>query len=545
MEAIFEYIPSQMRQLSEALAAADHDYYVCHRSPMPDSEYDEKMRRLQQLEEEYPMYADAQSPTHHVGSDLGSADGKVGEGCIRHLVPMLSVANVTTKADLLKWMERKLQETGGCARFMLEKKYDGIAVSLIYKRGLLQSASTRGDGHQGTDITENVMQIAGLPHMLPFGASVEAGGMEAVPEMLELRGEIILPDAAFERINAEAVSGGGNRYQTQRNAISAMTMTDTPEEYARRGAEVRIYQMIGEGLPDSNMSRQYLLEDWGVPGAIADMRYSDPQALLRAMEDHENLRRFCGFATDGMVIKVEQDSLRRNDRNTARYYDWAIAFKWAPAWRETRIIAVRFDVGRTGQINASALIEPVMIDGRCVTAVGLNSIKRLRELDLHYGDCIWVEMRGDCTPYLSGVNVEKRAQGAAKMKMPEHCPHCGTWLEQEGEKLFCRNEWCSGVTAKRMLDVARSAGVKGITEAMVEKLVGNGVYSASALLEYDERMLRDCGISRATARKVMKQTEKARKKGKVVALHSCNSSESKDITSAEVEKVSLIVEKNK
>lgn len=517
MEAVLEYIPSQMRQLSETLAAADHEYYVRHRSPMPDSEYDEKMRRLQRLEEEYPMYTDAQSPTHHVGSDLGNGEGRVGEGRIRHLVPMLSVANVTTKADLLKWMERKLQETGGRARFMLEKKYDGIAVSLMYKRGVMQSASTRGDGKQGMDITENVMQIAGLPHTLPFEAAAEADGMASVPEVLELRGEIILPDASFERINAEAAASGGNKYQTQRNAISAMTITDAPEAYARRGAEVRIYQVIGEGLPDSNMSRQYLLEDWGVPGAIADMRFSDPQALLRALEDHENLRRFCGFATDGMVIKVEQDILRHDERNTARYYDWAIAFKWPPAWRETRIVAVRFDVGRTGQVNASALIEPVMIDGRCVTAVGLNSIKRLRELDLHYGDCIRVEMAGDCTPYLTEVNVGKRDQGAVKMQMPERCPHCGARLVQEGEKMFCRNEWCSGMAAKRMLYVARSAGMKGITEAMVEKLVKHGVYSASALLEYDERMLRDCGISRATAKKVVEQAEKARKKGKVAA----------------------------
>lgn len=273
MEAILEYIPSQMRQLSETLTAADHDYYVRHRSPMPDSEYDEKMRCLQRLEEKYPMYADEQSPTHHVGSDLSNGDGRVGEGRIRHLVPMLSVANVTTKADLLKWMERKLQETGGRARFMLEKKYDGIAVSLTYKRGVLQSASTRGDGMQGTDITENVMQISGLPHTLPFGVSAEADGTASVPEVLELRGEIILPDAAFECIKTEAESCGGTHYQTQRNAISAMTMTDDPEAYARRGAEVRIYQVIGEGLPDSNMDRQYLLRFLKKESGLEQLRF--------------------------------------------------------------------------------------------------------------------------------------------------------------------------------------------------------------------------------------------------------------------------------
>lgn len=518
MTPIIEYIPSQMQQLSDALAVANHEYYVRHRSPMTDYEYDERMRMLQALEERYPMFADPQSPTRHVGSDLGSSEGRVGEKRVRHLVPMLSVANVTTKDDLLQWMQRKQKETNGRARFMLEKKYDGIAVSLLYKKGVLQSASTRGDGSEGTDITANVMQISGVPHALPAdGGDYRAAG---VPDVLELRGEIILPDEAFERINAEASACGRTVYQTQRNAVSAMTMTDTPEMYAGRGAEVRIYQVIGEGLPDSNADRQYLLEDWGVPGALTDMTFRDPHALLRALDDHENVRRFCGFATDGMVVKVEQDSLRHNERNTARHYDWAIAYKWAPAWRETSLVSVRFDVGRTGQVNASALIEPVMIDGRCVTTVGLNSIKRLRELDLCHGDCIRIEMAGDCTPYLSAIDAFKRKKGASKVQIPECCPYCGAPLMQEGERLFCSDECCPQRVGKQMLYVARAAGMKGVTQAVVEKLVEGGVRSTSALLDYDEEMLRMYGVGKATARKIAEQAETAKKKGKVNAVYS-------------------------
>lgn len=518
MTPVLEFIPAQMRQLSETLTAANHEYYVRHRSPMTDFEYDERMRMLQILEEQYPMYADPQSPTHHVGSDLSNAEGSVGKRRVRHHVPMLSVANVTTKADLLQWMQRKQKETSGRACFMLEKKYDGIAVSLIYKKGILQSASTRGDGSEGTDITANVMQISGLPHVLPAdGGDCRSAG---VPDVMELRGEIILPDEAFERINAEAAVGGETVYQTQRNAVSAMTMTDTPEVYAGRGAEVRIYQVIGEGLPDSHADRQYLLEDWGVPGALTDMTFRDPHALLRALDDHENLRRFCGFATDGMVIKVEQDSLRHDERNTARYYDWAIAYKWAPAWRETSLVSVRFDIGRTGQVNASALIEPVMIDGRCVTSVGLNSIKRLRELDLHYGDCIRVEMAGDCTPYLSSVDAVKRKKGATEVQIPECCPYCGSLLTQEGERLFCLDDCCPQRVAKQMLHVARSAGMKGVTEAVVAKLVEGGVRSASALLDYDEEMLRLYGVGKSTARKIVEQAEAVKMKEKVSVEYS-------------------------
>lgn len=516
MEATLEYIPSQMHQLVETLNAANREYYVRHLSPMTDFEYDERMRLLQRLEDKYPMYADPKSPTRRVGSDIDSSEDRVGERArIRHLVPMLSIANVTTKADLLKWMLRKKQETGGNARFILEKKYDGISVSLIYKKGVLQSASTRGDGTEGIDITANVMRIAGLPHVLPAdGSDYHSAG---VPDELELRGEIILPDDAFERINASAAACGGTIYQTQRNAVSAMTMTDTPEVYSTRGIEVRIYQAIGEGLPDSNATRQYLLEEWGVPDSRADMRFSDPHCLLQALDDHENLRSFCGFATDGMVVKVDQDSLRRDERNTARHYDWAIAYKWAPAGKETSLIAVKFDIGRTGQVNASAVIEPVMIDGRCVTSVGLNSIKRLRELDLYFGDRIRVEMAGDCTPYLSLVNVSRRETGAGKVTIPERCPHCGSHLMQEGEKLFCRNERCSGIATKQMLYTARSAGMKSVSAVVAEKLVDNGVRSATALLDFDEDMFCMFGVGRETARKIVEQQAKRlRKRDKVI-----------------------------
>lgn len=499
MMATFEHISSQISELTATLTTANREYYVNHRSPMSDSDYDARMRLLQQLEEKYPMYALPQSPTRCVGSDLNTTADRVGEKRIRHLRPMLSIANVNSKADLLAWMQRKKRETAGRASFILEKKYDGISVSLIYRHGVLQSASSRGDGTEGTDITANVMRISGLPHTLPADSSV--------PALLEMRGEIILPDAAFERINSEASQTGGTIYQNQRNAVSAMTMTDAPEQYAARGAEVRIYQLIGGGLPDSNASCQYLLEDWGVPGSLCDMRYSSPEALIRSLDDHENLRSFCGFATDGMVIKIEQTSLRHDERNTAKYYDWAIAYKWAPEWRETKLMSVRFDIGCTGQVNTSALISPVLIGGRCVSSVGLNSIRRLRELGLHYGDCIRVEMAGDCTPYLQSIDITKRESDSSPVIIPDLCPCCGGPLEQQREKLFCRNKECPQRVVHEMVYVARKAGIKGVTREVAETLVENGVRDASAVLTFGEDLLCCFGLSKKVARKIVGERE--------------------------------------
>lgn len=497
MMAIIEHIPSQISELTTTLTAANREYYVNHRSLMTDSDYDARMRLLQQLEAEYPMYAFPESPTRCVGSDLSTTERGVGEKRIRHLRPMLSIANVTTKSDLMQWMLRKKKETGGKACFMLEKKYDGISVSLIYRHGVLCSASTRGDGTEGTDITANVMRISGLPHSLPTESSV--------PSLLEMRGEIILPDEAFSRINAEASLTGSTLYQNQRNAVSAMTLTDTPNQYALRGTEVRIYQLIGDGLPDSNADCQYLLEDWEVPGALCDMTFSNPEALIRSLDDHENVRRFCGFATDGMVIKIEQTSLRHDERNTAKHYDWAIAYKWAPEWRETKLISVRFDIGRTGQINASALIDPVVINGRSISSVGLNSIKRLRELDLRYGDCIRVEMAGDCIPYLQSVYTTKRSPSASPLRIPDCCPCCGQPLVQQGEKLFCRNEECPQRVEKEIVYMAHKAGIKGVTLKVAEVLVENGVRDASAVLKFDEDLLCCFGLSKKMARKIIKE----------------------------------------
>ena len=237
------------------------------------------------------------------------------------------------------------------------------------------------------------------------------------------------------------------------------------------------------------------------------MTFYSPEAWLRALDDHENVRRFCGFATDGMVIKIEQTSLRHDERNTAKHYDWAIAYKWPPEGRETKLISVRFDIGRTGQVNASALVYPVLIDGRCVSSVGLNSIKRLRELGLHYGDCIYVEMAGDCIPYLQGIETTSRSAGSSPVIIPDRCPCCGEPLEQQGEKLFCRNEKCPQRVANEMVYIARKSGMKGVTPAVAEKLVENGVRDASVILTFGEKSLCCFGLSKRMARKIVGERE--------------------------------------
>lgn len=486
----------RIHQLTDLLRQADEQYYLHHHSILPDTEHDALMHELRQLEAQHPELALPQSPTHHVGSDL--LPSNAGRKRIRHTVPMLSVANVNTASALEAWMNRHLQATGGKARFMLEHKFDGISVSLIYKEGRLVSASTRGDGAEGNDITQNILQVSQLPHHIP-GADV--------PALVELRGEVVLPCEEFRRINDALKAKGQSPYQNERNAISAMVMTDTPEEFRSRNASVYIWQVIGEGMPESHNQRQYLLEDWGFRTALTDGVFSAPRQLLAAILDHENLRDYNPYRTDGLVIKVEQDSLRNDLRNSARCYDWAIAYKYTPDVKRTRVNFLLHDIGRTGQMSTTAWIDPVRLGGVTVSRVSLNSYPRLRELSLCQGDEVVVSLNGDCIPYIR--EVSSRASDAKPFNVPTVCPHCGKPLREEEGRLMCDNFHCPARIAKRQQYFAQVMGYKGITEAMLDKLYDAGCHHISAFLLYGEKVLSMAGFTTEAIRKLTAQSEKA------------------------------------
>lgn len=487
----------QMASLASVLRTASDSYYKHQKSLMSDVEYDCLFMELVRWEQAHPNELVPNSPTKGVGSDLSNA----APG-IKHWTPMLSVDNIGSKSGLLEWMERKVQTTGGKARFMLEKKYDGVGVSLHYMHGILISAATRGDGETGTDISLNIRGVKNIKTLLPD---------EDVPDCLELRGEIILPDEAFARANEGRTQTGLPAYQTRRNAVASMVMNDSPETFIQRGARVVVYQAIGEGLPDSNTERLFKVERWGFAHSFTDKTFSNPAELISAITDHENTYRGCGFATDGMVIKVEQNSLRRDDLNTSRYYDWAAAYKWQAPEGETELLGVRFSVGRSGQISATLCVMPVNIDGRCVSSVSLNGLKNFKVIGLHEGDALRLKLGGDCIPYLSDIDTSKRKEGVKPVCLPDRCPDCGKPLHWEGERLVCSNADCMGQITRKMVHLARTLGIKGVGVDTAEKVYNSGSRDTLVFLSSLDDLL-FYGLNKRVAEKITVQIPRVAKK---------------------------------
>lgn len=480
-----------IHQLTQELKYASSAYYVHSAPVMTDADFDSKLRTLESLEERFPQFAASDSPTRVVGSDLNGEAPKLVHPC-----PMRSLRNIGTKNDLLLWMYERLKETDFKAHFMLEKKYDGVSVEAVYRNGRYLQACTRGDGYEGTDISENIRRI--LPQTLKG---------ENIPSVLVLRGEVVLPLSQLKRINAE-----GGSYMSARNAVSAFVLHDSPETFAQRGAEVYFYQAMGEGLPDTHSRRVSMIEEWGLKNSRADMTYWNPKDLIASIQDHENLRFYNDYDTDGVVVKVEQEHLRRTMKDTEKNYGWAVSYKfekeqaYAPLWSVTKT------VGRTGQVNFTAFIPPTRVGDVTVMNISLNSLKRVKELDLHEGDMMRVVLGGDCIPYVESVDENQRKEGAKPVRIPARCPECGEPLEQRGETLYCNNYHCYGRFRGRMLHFCKMMGYKGITEAMIEKIHEEGETRFTALYTSDYEELRGLGLTKKTAEKMLVYTESARKK---------------------------------
>lgn len=480
-----------IQQLTQELKNASSAYYVQSAPLMTDAEFDGKLRMLEGLEERFPQFAASDSPTRVVGSDLNGEAPKLAHPC-----PMRSLRNIGGKTDLLLWMRKKWEETGFTARFMLEKKYDGISVEAVYRDGCYLQACTRGDGYEGTDITENIRGI--LPHTLKG---------DTIPPVLVLRGEVVLPLSQLERINAQ-----GGSYGSARNAVSAFVLHDCPDTFAQRGAVVYFYQAMGEGLPDSHSRRVSLIESWGLKNSRTDMTFGRPEDLMAAIEDHHNLRFYNDYDTDGVVVKVEQEHLRRTMADTEKNYGWAVAYKFEAEHAYAPLWAVSKSVGRTGQVNFTALVSPTRVGNVTVSSVSLNSLKRLRELDLHEGDTLRVVLSGDCIPYVESVDASRRETGAKPVRIPARCPECGEPLEQRGEMLYCNNYDCFGRFRGRLLHFCKVMGYKHVTEAMIEKLQEEGETRFTVFYTSDYEELRALGLTKKTAEKMAAYTEAARRK---------------------------------
>ena len=421
-------IRRRIEELREQLNRHNYKYYVENAPEISDFEFDALMHELLRLEREHPEYADPNSPTVRVGSDL-TAEFET----VKHRFPMLSLGNTYSLEELHEFIGR-IEREAGTAEYVCELKFDGTAISLTYEHGRLLRAVTRGDGSQGDDVTANVRTIRTVPLTLRG---------DDWPDYFEMRGEILMPYASFDRLNAEREAAGETPFANPRNAAAGTLKLLNPAEVARRGLDAYLYYLLGDNLPlDNHYDNMIEARKWG-------FKVSEAMTLLHTIEDVDHYinywdkaRRELPVATDGLVFKVNSLRQQLNLGFTAKSPRWAVAYKFAAERALTRLRFVSFDVGRMGIITPVANLEPVLLSGTVVKRASLHNEDIMRTLDIHEHDMLYVEKGGEIIPKITGVDTDAREKDSRAVEFVSHCPACGTPLVRvEGEAAWvCPNK---------------------------------------------------------------------------------------------------------
>ena len=423
-------VKDKIKALREALEQHNYNYYVLSAPTISDREFDEMMKELQVLEEAHPEYADPHSPTQRVGSDLSTEFEQVV-----HKYPMLSLGNTYSEDEVKDFYERIARDLNEPFEIVAELKYDGTSISLTYEDGRLVRAVTRGDGTRGDDVTANVKTIRSVPLKL-MG--------DRYPATFEIRGEILLPWAEFDRLNKEREEQEEPLFANPRNAASGTLKQQNPAVVAARKLDAYFYYLLGEELPaETHFDNLEAARSWGfkIPNVIRVCNSLEDIYDYIAYWDVE--RKNLPVATDGIVLKVNSLRQQRNLGFTAKSPRWAIAYKFQAERAVTRLNSVSFQVGRTGAVTPVANLEPVLLAGTTVKRASLHNADIIEGLDLHLGDKVFVEKGGEIIPKIVGVDVEARGLLVGdKVRFIRSCPECGTPLMRpEGEAAhYCPNE---------------------------------------------------------------------------------------------------------
>lgn len=421
----------RIEELRQVLNEHNYNYYVLNSPAITDQEFDALMRELQDLEQAYPQYADPLSPTQRVGSDINKAFTQVV-----HERPMMSLANSYSINEVQDFLRRAQQGLGGeSCEIVGEMKYDGTSISITYENGRLVRAVTRGDGVQGDDVTANVITIKSIPLELPQGMEI--------PQRFEVRGEILLSWASFDRLNKEREFNEEPLFANPRNAAAGTLKLQNSAEVARRGLDAYFYFLLGDNLPfETHCQSLEALKRWGFKtGEATILKSIDAVSEFVAYWDKQ--RKHLPVATDGLVFKINSLRQQLNLGNTAKSPRWAIAYKFAPEREATRLKYVSFEVGRSGVITPVANLEPVLLSGTIVKRASLHNEDVIRQLDIHDSDMVYVEKGGEIIPKIVGVDVKQRQPGAKPLSFVRECPVCGTSLVRiDGEAAWvCPNKW--------------------------------------------------------------------------------------------------------
>jgi DNA ligase (NAD+) len=480
-------IQKEIEALSRKILDHDYRYYVLAQPAISDEEYDKLMRRLQELEGQYPAFITSDSPTQRVGGQITKEFPVVS-----HTVPMLSLSN-TYNEDEVRDFDRRIHEAleNEPYQFVCELKFDGIAVSLLYRDGIFVQGATRGDGTQGDDITQNLKTI----HSIPLRLRPVRNG----PRTLDARGEVFMKRADFQRMNEERLLSGEKAFVNPRNSAAGTLKLQDSKLVAHRPLNFVAYFLRTD---DIELLGQYenlqLLRNLGFPTSEQSKICQSFEEVIEYWKEWEHRRDELPFDIDGIVVKV--NSLRQQERlgAVAKSPRWAVAFKFASRQAETQLKAIRLQVGRLGTITPVAELEPVFLGGSTVSRATLHNEAYIKELDIRLNDMVVVEKGGDVIPKVSGVKFDKRQSGSKIFRFPSQCPACHSKIfRPEGEaNYYCENSECPAQVKGRIEHFASRGAmdIEGLGEAVVEQFVQLGLLKNCADL-YDLHTRQDSILS--------------------------------------------------
>ena len=469
-------IQNTIQILREELNQHNYNYYVLDETLISDYEFDLKLKQLQELESQYPEYFDENSPTQRVGGAITKNFQTVA-----HQHRMYSLDNSYSKEELIDW-EKRIQKVLGEVplEYTCELKYDGASISITYENGILKRAVTRGDGFQGDDVTNNIKTIKSVPLKLKGN----------FPEVFDIRGEIILPFAGFEKMNQELVEIGETPYSNPRNTASGSLKLQDSAEVAKRPLECLLYLLVGNNLPfKTQFEGLETARKWGFKAPKEAKLAKSLEQVFEFIDYWDTHRHNLPYETDGVVIKINSFHYQDELGFTAKSPRWAIAYKFKSEQVSTKLNSISYQVGRTGAITPVANLEPVQLAGTIVKRASLHNADQIEKLDIRTGDTVFVEKGGEIIPKIIAVDLSKRAENLEPTNYITHCPECESLLvRNEGEaNHYCPNFYgCPPQIIGRIQHyISRKAmDIDGLGGETVALLFNNGLVRSYADL-YD------------------------------------------------------------
>ena len=520
MEKAQAYI--RIQELKAIINEANRKYYVDNSPVLSDFEFDMLLKELESLENQHPELRTDDSPTQRVGSDLRNAASKANKEFEQypHRYPMLSLGNTYDIPEVQTFADRASKGIGNAFTYSCELKFDGTAICLTYRNGKLFRALTRGDGTVGDDVTANVRKISNIPQELkiPAGFFPTLLQPQPWPEEFEIRGEIYMPWPAFDRLNEQRIKDEEPPFANPRNAASGSLKLIDSRMVADRGLECTLYHLLGEDLPFQTHDQALkAAASWGLP-------VSDKRKICRSIEEIEEFinywdteRKTLSFATDGIVIKINELPYQEELGYTAKFPRWAVAYKFKAEQALTKLLSIDYQVGRTGAVTPVANLEPVQLSGTIVKRASLHNSEQMQQLDIHIGDYVYVEKGGEIIPKITAVELSRRESDVTVPHFPETCPDCGTKLvkDEQEAKSFCPNQTgCPTQIKGRLVHFLSRKAMNVIAgDATIEQLYNKAlVWNVADFYELTkEHLLTLDGWKERSAERFLKSLQESRK----------------------------------